>query len=140
MEPATTARFALAARLLSEAARSHGLRASGFRSPPRLVGADRTLRARPGGTTIAVRVRGRPWLPVLSDMVEGVVAANRLAGPAAARAREALWTAVVAEVRGGSATAAEDAGGAGPNTDAGPNGEVRPRPARLLPPDERRVA
>jgi hypothetical protein len=73
-------------------------------------------------------------------MVEGVVAANRLAGPAAARAREALWTAVVAEVRGGSATAAEDAGGAGPNTDAGPNGEVRPRPARLLPPDERRVA
>jgi len=100
MEPATTARFALAARLLAEAARGQGLRAPGFRSPPRLVGADRTLRARAGGATVAVRVRGRPWLPVLADMVEGVVAANRLTGPPAARAREALWAAVAGDRRG----------------------------------------
>jgi hypothetical protein len=98
MEPATTARFALAARLLSDAARAQGLRAPGFRSPPRLVGADRTLRERPGGTTVAVRVRGRPWLPVLVDMVEGAVAANRLTGAPAARARETLWHAVAATV------------------------------------------
>ena len=55
---------------------------------------------RPGGTTVAVRVRGRPWLPVLVDMVEGVVAANRLTGAPAARAREALWHATAATVAG----------------------------------------
>jgi hypothetical protein len=98
MEPATTARFALAARALARAARSLGLQAPGFRSPPRLVGTDRTLRTHAGRRTVAVRVRGRPWVPVLSDMVEGVVAANTLAGPAAARAREALWTAVAPEL------------------------------------------
>jgi hypothetical protein len=95
MEPATTARFALAARELAQAARAAGLKAPGFRSPPRLVGADRTLRTRAGRVTVAIRVRGRPWLPVVSDMVEGIVAANGLVGPPADRAREALWRAVV---------------------------------------------
>ncbi len=94
MEPATTTRFAFAARELAEAARSLGLVVPGFRSPPRLVGADRTLRTRGGRATVAVRVRGRPWVPVLSDMIEGVVAANHLIGPGAARTREALWSAV----------------------------------------------
>ena len=86
MEPATTTRFALAARVLAQAARGLGLRAPSFRSPPRLVGADRTLLTRAGRPTVAVRVRGRAWVPVLSDMVEGVVAANGLVGPPADRA------------------------------------------------------
>jgi hypothetical protein len=47
---------------------------------------------------VAIRVRGRAWVPVLSDMVEGVVAANRLVGPPADRAREALWRAVAPEL------------------------------------------
>jgi hypothetical protein len=98
MEPATTARFAVAARALASTARSLGLMAPGFRSPPRLVGTDRTLRTHAGRRTVAVRVRGRPWVPVLSDMVEGVVAANQLVGPAAARAREVLWAAVAPEL------------------------------------------
>ena len=106
MEPATTTRFALAARVLAQAARGLGLRAPSFRSPPRLVGADRTLLTRAGRPTVAVRVRGRAWVPVLSDMVEGVVAANGLVGPPADRARDALWRAVApelaAEVRAGS--------------------------------------
>jgi hypothetical protein len=97
MEAATTARFALAARELAQAARAAGLTAPGFRSPPRLVGADRTLRTRAGRVTVAIRVRGRQWLPVLSDMVEGVVAANGLVGPPADRARELLWTAVAGD-------------------------------------------
>jgi hypothetical protein len=97
MEPATTTRFALAARQLAEAARSLGLVAPGFRSPPRLVGVDRTLRKRAGRLTVAVRVRGRPWVPVLSDMIEGVLAANQLVGSPAAAARQALWTAVEPE-------------------------------------------
>ncbi len=101
MELATTTRFALAARTLSEAARSLGLRPPGFRSPPALVGVDRTLRFRGGRPTVAVRVRGRPWVPVLSDMIEGVVAANHLIGPPAARAREALWSALTPELGAG---------------------------------------
>ena len=98
MEPATTTRFALAARVLAQAARGLGLRAPSFRSPPRLVGADRTLLTRAGRPTVAVRVRGRAWVPVLSDMVEGVVAANGLVGPPADRARDALWRAVAPEL------------------------------------------
>jgi hypothetical protein len=98
MDPATTTRFAFAARVLAQAARTHGLRAPSFRSPPRLVGADRTLLRRAGGPTVAIRVRGRAWVPVLSDMVEGVVAANGLVGPPADRAREVLWRAAAPEL------------------------------------------
>ena len=106
MEPANAARFAFAARALADAARSLGLVAPGFRSPPRLVGSDRTLRSQGGRCTVSVRVRGRPWVPVLSDMVEGVVVANRLTGSAAARAREALWQAAGPEpMAGGEPTA-----------------------------------
>jgi hypothetical protein len=109
MEPANTSRFTAAARALAGAARSLGLVAPGFRSPPRVVGTDRTLRTGGGRVTVAVRVRGRPWIPVLADMVEGVVAANHLSGPAAARAREALWHAVAPGFQGtsGSSTGAE---------------------------------
>ncbi len=94
MEPASVVRFTAAARLLGQAARGRGLVSPGFRSPPRLVGADRTLRRRRDSATIAVRVRGRLWVPVLADMIEGVVVANRLSGPPADRLRDALWEAV----------------------------------------------
>jgi hypothetical protein len=97
MEPATLVRFTAAARVLGQAARRSGLIAPGFRSPPRRIGADRTVRRRRGGPIVAVRVRGRPWVPVLADMVEGVVVANRLVGPDADRARDAMWQAVATE-------------------------------------------
>jgi hypothetical protein len=54
-------------------------------------GVDRTLRRRPGGAVVAVRLKGRPWPAVLGDMIEGVVAANRLGAPAATRLRTELW-------------------------------------------------
>lgn len=102
MEPATTLRFAAAARRLSREARRLGLDVPGFRSPPKVSGADRTLRRWVGGqgATIAVRVRGRPWVAVAADMVEGVVAANKLAGPAADRVRSALWEEVMGDPPG----------------------------------------
>jgi hypothetical protein len=90
MEPATTVRFATTARALADAARAHGLTVPGFRSPPRLSGVDRTLRRRGASASIAVRVRGRPWADVLTDMVEGIVVANGLSGEAADAARAAL--------------------------------------------------
>lgn len=72
----------------------------GFRSPPRLVGVDRSLRRRRGpdgaeSPVVSVRLRGRPWVAVLADMIDGVVVANRLRPPEADRVRAALWDALV---------------------------------------------
>ncbi len=92
--------FAAAARALGRAAREQRLLAPGFRSPPRLAGVERTLRRRPdGGATVSVQLRDRPLVAVVADMVEGVVVANRLAGPAATRARTALWDAITSDRR-----------------------------------------
>lgn len=90
---ATTAAFSTAARTLGHEARRRGLVVPGFRSPPRVVGADRTVRRWQGGATVAVRVKGRPWVAVLADMIEGVVVANQLTTPQADRLRGELWEA-----------------------------------------------
>jgi hypothetical protein len=58
-----------------------------------LVGVDRTIRRRAEGAIVSVRMRGRPWLAVLSDMIEGVVVANQLAPPRSDRLRTELWQA-----------------------------------------------
>jgi hypothetical protein len=86
--------FAEGARALARTARARGLLAPAFRSPPRLTGVDRTLRRSDDRAVIAVRLRGRPWVAVAADMVEGVIVANRLSGPAALRVRGALWSAL----------------------------------------------
>jgi hypothetical protein len=96
--PASSVRFAGAARVLGDAVRRRGLQAPAYRSPPRVANADRTVRRRADGSVaIAVRVRGRPWSAVLADMIEGVVVTNRLEGPDADAARTALWAAVEAD-------------------------------------------
>ena len=105
MEPpttpsSTTAQFAHAARTLTREARRRGLVGPSFRSPPRLRHVDRTLRRRPGGAVVAVRTKGRPWPVVLGDMIEGVVAANALAPPAATRLRTELWELFVPAAEG----------------------------------------
>ena len=95
---ANALRFAAAARALGAAARARHLLVPGFRSPPRIAGAERTLRRSPGGrVSVAVRLRERPFAAVVADMVEGVVVANELDGTEATRVRTALWSAVVAE-------------------------------------------
>ena len=89
--------FAAAVRVLGEEARALGLDVPGFRSPPRLAGVDRSLRRRTGASpAVAVRLRGRPFEAVVADMVEGVVVANGLSGPAAASTRARLLAAVAA--------------------------------------------
>ena len=80
-------RFATAARRLGAAARASGLAVPAFRCPPRVAGARRTIRRYPGGTVVSVRLRERPFDEVVSDMVEGVLVANRLSGEAALRLR-----------------------------------------------------
>jgi hypothetical protein len=95
MQQSTSLRFAEAVRALGQEARHLGLTVPGFRSPPRLCGVERTIRRFPSGhVTVAVVVRDRPWAAVLADLVDGVLAANGLEGPAAARARARLWAAV----------------------------------------------
>ncbi len=92
---ATSLRFAAAARTLGLVARRQGLTVPGFRSPPRLAEVDRSLRRRAdGGATVSVRLKGRPWVAVLADMIDGVIAANGLEGAEAARTRTRLWAAV----------------------------------------------
>lgn len=87
-------RFARTVQALATAARSLGLVVPGFRSPPRLVGVQRSIKRWDGGATVAVVVRGRPWAAVQADLVEGIVAANGLASPASDRARAELWLAI----------------------------------------------
>jgi hypothetical protein len=84
--------FAGAARALTTSARRIGLVGPSFRCPPRLIGVDRTIRRRPDGAIVAVRLRGRPWVAVLADMIEGVVVANALQPPVADRVRADLWS------------------------------------------------
>jgi hypothetical protein len=87
--------FAQTARALAAGARAAGLVVPAFRTPPERADAVRTIRKLPGGTVVAVRVRGRSRVDVVGDMVEGVVQANGLAGEAATRLRTALLEAVL---------------------------------------------
>jgi hypothetical protein len=90
--------FAHAARLLGREARRRGLVAPSYRCPPRIVGVQRSLRRYPqGGAVVAVQLKGRPWLAVLGDMIEGVVVANGLLPPHADRLRSDLWQLVEAQ-------------------------------------------
>lgn len=99
---ATSVRFATAARVLGRTAHRRGLRVPAFRSPPRLREVDRSLRRHESGAaTVSVRLKGRPWSAVVADMIEGVVAANRLHGAGADRVRTALWAAAEAEAEAG---------------------------------------
>jgi hypothetical protein len=94
MQPVTTADFAAAARTLAREARRRKLVGPSYRCPPRLVGVDRSIRRRRDGVVVSVRLRGRPVVAVLADMIEGVVVANRLTPPQSDRLRGELWAAV----------------------------------------------
>jgi hypothetical protein len=133
---ATSLRFAAAARTLGLVARREGLDVPGFRSPPRLTEVDRTLRRRgDGAAVVAIRLKGRPWVAVLADMIDGVVAANRLQGADAARARTRLWSAVEADTgRPDPARGRETAGARSPSsrrTSARPPLRAVPNPPRV---------
>jgi hypothetical protein len=96
MEQSSSLIFAATVRTLAAAARARGLSVPGFRSPPRVPGADRTVRRTADGrSTVAVVVRGRPHQAVVADMIEGIVIANDLDGTEATRVRTKLWEAVV---------------------------------------------
>jgi hypothetical protein len=89
----------LARQVVLEAGR-HGLATPGFRSPPRLQGASRTLRRYPSGhCLVSVERRGRAADDVLADMVDGVLAANGLRGSEVERWRAQLMEALAVPAR-----------------------------------------
>jgi hypothetical protein len=84
--------FAGAARRVAAAARARGLVVPAFRTPPRRVGYNRTIRRYPDGTTlVSVRLAGRVWDDVVDDLISGVLAVNELHGATAAEVRWQLW-------------------------------------------------
>ncbi len=85
-------RFVLTVRALAMAARSLGLRAPSFQSPPRSHELDRAIGRTPSGDcVVAVRVRGRPFGAVVADAIEGIVVSNELSAAAAGPVRDELW-------------------------------------------------
>jgi hypothetical protein len=95
VDTSASLRFTETARQLAGEARRYNLTVPGFRCPPRIPGANRTIRWAPGGTCIvSVRVRDRAFGDVIADMVEGVLVANRLTGQTADGWRVALRTAL----------------------------------------------
>jgi len=87
-------RFADVARRLGAATHEAGLSVPAFRSPPRVAGAARTIRRYPAGAVVSVRLRGRPFADVVADMVDGVLAANRVPASDAPRVRAGLVAAL----------------------------------------------
>jgi hypothetical protein len=93
-------RFADAARRLGAAAHEAGLSVPAFRSPPRVPGAARTIRRYPAGAVVSVQLRARPFAEVVADMVDGVLAANRVPVADAPRVRARLVGALDAPAPG----------------------------------------
>lgn len=84
--------FGELARAVSNRARSLELVAPVFKSPPKVVGATRTVRwRRDGRGVVAVAFRNRPLPAVVSDLIEGVLVINRLDGVDLCRARDDMW-------------------------------------------------
>lgn len=81
-------------RRVGTAARAAGLVVPAFRSPPRVPGAARSIRRLPGGAVVSVRIGARSESAVAVDLVDGVIAANRLDERTAARMRAALLRSV----------------------------------------------
>ena len=93
MRPSATTKFTAAARVLAQRAAELDLVVPGFRSPPRIVGVNRSIRRSRDseGGVVAVRLSDRPFTAAVGDMIEGVIFINRLEPPEADKARTQLW-------------------------------------------------
>ena len=87
-------RFATMARFLAAESREAGLSVPAFRSPPRVAGAARTIRRTGSSAVVAIQIRGRNERDVAADMIDGILATNRLDPLAARLTRARLWNAI----------------------------------------------
>jgi hypothetical protein len=91
MDPLSPPEFAEVVRQLQRATAAAGMRMPGFASPPRLASARRTIRwLAEDRALVAVRRGDRAADAVVTDMIDGVVAANRLSGSEAQDAARKL--------------------------------------------------
>lgn len=91
MDPLSPPEFAQVVRELNRAARAAGMQCPTFVSPPRAASAVRTIRwLSDNRAMVAVRRGDRQADAVVSDMIDGVVAANRLSGSEASAAARKL--------------------------------------------------
>ena len=82
------------ARFLAAESREAGLSVPAFRSPPRVAGAARTIRRTGSSAVVAIQIRGRQERDVAADMIDGILATNRLDPLAARLTRARLWNAI----------------------------------------------
>ena len=86
VDPLSPPEFAQMVRRLNQAASAAGMQAPSFVSPPRHPRRPRTIRwLQSDRAMVAVRRGNRAADAVVSDMIDGVVAANRLSGSEAER-------------------------------------------------------
>lgn len=72
----TSMEFARAARGITAAGTRLGLKPVSFRAPPRILTVNRSIRWAHGRAIVSVRLKGRSFDEVVSDMVDGVLTAN----------------------------------------------------------------
>lgn len=91
MDPLSPPEFADVVRQLKRAAQAAGMQCPTFSSPPKVPSALRTIRwLSDDRAMVAVRRGDRQADAVVSDMIDGVVAANRLSGSEADAAARKL--------------------------------------------------
>ena len=91
MDALSPPEFAAVVKQLGRVAAAAGLRMPGFVSPPRTRSATRTIKWLTGDRAlVAVRRSDRAAAEVVDDMIDGVVAANRLSGSEAQDAARKL--------------------------------------------------
>jgi hypothetical protein len=83
--------FATIVRDVSVTARANGWNMPSFRSPPRRLGAKRTIRKLASGTTvIAIQLRNRNDSDVINDIIDAVIRANDFTPAQAEQCRRLL--------------------------------------------------
>ncbi|MBA2609004.1 MAG: hypothetical protein H0U92_08710 [Actinobacteria bacterium] len=91
MDPLSPPEFAEMVKRLNRAAKAAGMRTPAFASPPRAPSAVRTIRwLSADRALVAVRRGDRGADAVVNDMIDGVIAANRLSGSEAQDAARKL--------------------------------------------------
>ena len=95
IESAPSVRFAIVAKVLTQVSARCGIEVPGFKSPPRSVDLDRTVRHQSSGSVVSVRIKDRPFEAVIGDMIEGVILCNDLPIATAGKLRNLMWSAVM---------------------------------------------
>lgn len=76
MAESVSIQFSITIRTLGRIAHQLGYQTPQFRCPPPSAKYQRSVRRNNDVLSISIVIRGRPWLAVLADIVEGFVLAN----------------------------------------------------------------